>query len=255
MTALTGKRVVVTRPRAQATDLSEKLAALGMQPILFPTIEIVPPEDDALLAQAALQVEQFDWVVFTSVNGVHAFMQRMHDAGKGAGALERVGVAAIGPATAQALAAQGIQPRAVPDEYVAERIPDQLGEVMGRRILLPRARIAREALAVELRRRGAIVQEVPAYDTRAAQPGPQDWAQLRQGVDVLTFTSSSTVREWLALMASQPDVPVGGALVACIGPITAQTAHEQGLHVDIVAQVYTTTGLVQAIAAHFLSNS
>jgi uroporphyrinogen-III synthase len=250
MNALAGKRVLVTRPRAQAADLCEKLSALGMQPILFPTIEIVPPEEEAALDEAVAQVGRFDWVIFTSVNGVQAFMERLGAAGKEALGFDGVRVAAIGPATAQALTMHGVQPQVIPDEYVAERIPDGLGDVKGQCILLPRAKIAREALAVELRRRGAVVHEVAAYDTRAARPGPQDWAELRRGVDVVTFTSSSTVRELLGLLAGEPDVSLGRAGVACIGPITAQTARELGLHVDIVARVYTMNGLVQAITEY-----
>jgi uroporphyrinogen III methyltransferase/synthase len=250
MNPLAGKRVLVTRPRAQAADLCEKLSALEMQPILFPTIEVVPPEDDTALDEAVAQVGRFDWVIFTSVNGVHAFMERLRAAGRETRDFDGVRVAAIGPATAQALAMCAVQPQVIPDEYVAERIPDALGEVQGQRILLPRAKIAREVLAVELRRRGAVVHEVAAYDTRAARPSPQDWAELRRGVDVVTFTSSSTVRELVGLLAGEPDVSLGRARVACIGPITAQTARELGLHVDIVAQVYTMSGLVQAIAEY-----
>lgn len=250
MNPLAGKRVLVTRPRAQAADLCDKLLALGMQPILFPTIEIVPPEEGAALDEAAAQVGRFDWIIFTSVNGVHAFMERLRAAGKEMSAFDGVRVAAIGPATAQALTMYGVQPQVIPDEYVAERIPDGLGDVQGQHILLPRAKIAREALAVELRRRGAVVHEVAAYDTRAARPSPQDWAELRRGVDVVTFTSSSTVRELLGLLADEPDVSLGGASVACIGPITAQTAREFGLRVDVVARVYTMSGLVQAIVEY-----
>jgi uroporphyrinogen-III synthase len=252
MTSLAGKRVLVTRPRAQADDLCERLSALGMQPVCFPTIEIVPPQDLAALDDAVAQVGHFDWVVFTSVNGVSAFVERLRAAGKQpVDAFAGVQVAAIGPATAGALDAYGVRARAVPEEYVAERIPDALGELYGKRVLLPRARIARKALAIELRRRGAIVHEVAAYDTRAVWPGPEAWAALRQGVDVMTFTSSSTVREFVALLAEQPDISLAQTLVACIGPITAQTAREYGLHVDIVARVYTMSGLVQAIADYF----
>jgi uroporphyrinogen-III synthase len=125
-----------------------------------------------------------------------------------------------------------------------------MGDVRGKSVLLPRADIARAALAVELRRRGALVTEVAAYQTVAAKPDASAWAELRRGVDVATFTSSSTVREFMNLMRQEPGVTLGDALVVCIGPITAQTARELGLRVDVVARVYTMDGLVQAICEH-----
>lgn len=247
MTPLAGKRILITRPRAQAADLCAKLAALGAQPIVFPTIEIAPLEDTSRLDRAINQLSSYDWVIFTSVNGVAAFWNRLIAAGKDAGALVGIKVAAIGPATAQALKQRGIQARFMPDEYVADAIVEGIRDVRGQRILLPRADIAREALAVELERLGGMVDEIAAYRTVPAAPDTRGSAELRRGVDAITFTSSSTVRNFVALA----DRETGGAIVACIGPITAQTARELGLPVDVMATEYTLDGLVAALVDHF----
>src|SRR3989304_4102581 len=172
-------------------------------------------------------------------------------------------LAAIGPATARALEGRGVRPNLIPDEYVAEAILDKIGEVSGRWILMPRADIAREALASELSRRGAVVHEIAAYRTLPAAPDPRGLNELRRGVDAITFTSSSTVRNFVALMSGGPryidaaafrrmgrdgaPMPsLNRAAIACIGPITAQTAREAGLPVDVMArrEAYTMDGLV-----------
>lgn len=266
MSALAGKRIVITRPRAQAGDLSEKLAALNAQPILFPTIEIAPMKDFTALDSAIGQLAAYHWVIFTSVNGVEAFWDRL--IASGAGQLLELKTAAIGPATAQALERRGIHPAFLPNEYVGEAVAAGLEIVAGQRVLLPRADIAREALAVELARRGAVVDDVAAYRTLPAAPDPTGLTELRRGVDAVTFTSSSTVRNFVALLSGgeryvdtaairrmgRDGVPMpslGRAAIACIGPITAQTAREAGLPVDVVAAEYTTGGLVAALAAYF----
>ena len=249
MKPLSGRRILVTRPRAQAADLCDKLAALGAEPILFPTIEIAPLEDRAPLDRAIAGLSSYAWIIFTSVNGVTAFWERLTTAGEDEHALAAIRIAAIGPATAQALEQRGIHARFVPGEYVAEAIVDGIGDVRGQRILLPRADIAREALAVELAQRGAVVDEIAAYRTVPAVPDPDRLAELRRGVDAITFTSSSTVRNFVALAGQAPIVP--DTLVACIGPITAQTARELGLRVDLTARVYTTNGLVAALVDHY----
>ena len=247
MTPLAGKRILVTRPRAQAADLSEKLAALGAEPVVFPTIDIAALDDYSALDRAIAQLETYQWIIFTSVNGVAAFWQRLAHAKKTGQTLNDIQIAAIGPATARALNEVGVRAEFVPDEYVAERILDGMGDVAGQRILLPRADIAREALAIELERRGAIVDEIAAYRTLPAAPDPRGLSELRCGVDVITFTSSSTVRNFVALVGNE----TFGAAIACIGPITAQTAREAGLRVDVTASEYTTDGLVAALIDFF----
>lgn len=266
MSVLAGKRVVVTRARAQAAALCDRLAGLGACPIVLPTIEIAPLDDYDALDRAIRDLSQYQWVVFTSVNGVEFFWQRLALAGEGR--LPRLQIAAIGPATARALEERGVRPALVPDEYVAEALAAAIGDAAGQRVLLPRAELAREALADELGRRGAIVHEVPAYQTLPAALDLRGLAELRRGVDAVTFTSSSTVRNFVALVSGQdsyvdaaairrlgPDgVPMpslGAAIIACIGPVTAQTAREAGLPVDAVAATYTMDGLVTALVEYF----
>lgn len=247
MTSLAGKRILVTRPRAQAADLCDKLAALGAIPIQFPTIEIAPQDDYAALDKAIAGLADYQWIIFTSVNGVSAFWQRLEVTGRASDALDGIRVAAIGPATARALEKQRIAAQFIPDEYVAEAIVKGIGDVRGQCILLPRADIAREALAVELERRGAHVQEIAAYRTAPATPDPHGLAELQRGVEAITFTSSSTARNFVALVGRK----TFGAAVACIGPITAQTVRELGLPVNVMATEYTMDGLVAALVKYY----
>ena len=250
---LSAKRILITRARAQSAGLLAALSARGAVPIPFPTIEIAPMEDYARLDAALAKLHDYHWLVFTSVNGVAYFWERLAQSGLNAAALSTQRTAAIGPATAQALAQRGLRAEVVPDEYVAEAIVDGLGEVAGQWILLPRAELAREALADELGRRGAVVHEVPVYRTLPAVPDPAALAALRQGVDIITFTSASTVRNFVALL-KQERLPlkrvVNGAIVAVIGPITAQAAREAGLPVHVQAAEYTIDGLVKALENH-----
>jgi uroporphyrinogen-III synthase len=251
--ALTGLRVLVTRPEDQAEDLCDRLRALGAEPLLFPTIAIVPPEVGGSLDQAIAQLPDYDWIIFTSVNGVEHFWTRLGglrpaSAEDGEGRLSIQGkVAAIGPATAEALRGRGAPVHLMPAEYRAEAILDEIGDVAGRRILLPRADIARPALANGLRARGAQVDDVCAYRTVRGEPPRAAFDALRAGVDVITFTSSSTVRNFVSLTEG---LDFGDPLIACIGPVTAATAHELGLRVDLVAETYTIDGLLESLTNH-----
>jgi uroporphyrinogen-III synthase len=249
---LAGKRVVVTRPRAQAGELCDLLTARGAVPVQFPTIEIAPNENLSALdeAVAAGLAGSYQWIIFTSANGVAAFWSRLEARNVGPGLPATTNVAAIGPATASALRHLGVEPRFVPDEYRAEAIVEQIGDVRGDHILLPRADIAREMLAVELRRRGAVVDEISAYRTLPVQPDPAGLAELRRGVDAVTFTSSSTVRSFVAMFDGKTS-PWDAAVIACIGPVTAETARQAGLPVHVEATEYTTHGLVAALADYF----
>lgn len=247
MTSLKGKRILVTRPRAQAIELCDRLRALGAEPILFPMIEIAPMDDYAALDRAISLISQYRWIIFTSVNGVSAFWDRLTTAGADELVFNGVKVAAIGPATAQSLSKRGVRASFIPEEYVAERIVDGVGDVKGDWILLPRAELAREALADELGQRGAVVHEIAAYRTLPVAPDPHGLAELQRGVDIITFTSSSTVRNFVALVGTETQE----ALIACIGPITAQTARDLGLRVDVVAERYTIEGLVEVLVRVF----
>ncbi len=246
---LLGKRVLITRARDQAGALVDRLAELGAEPIEFPTIQIIPPQDFGPLDAAIGRLPAYDWVIFTSVNGVAFFWERLAATGKNARALDHAQIGAIGPATAQALMQCGLRVHFTPTQFIAESILDTIGNVAGKRILLPRADIAREALADGLRKRGALVDEIAAYRTVPARLSPdlRD-AVLGGRIDIATFTSSSTVRNFVhALGGIDPAEALRGAQIACIGPITAQTARELGLRVDIIAKEHTIEGLVKAI--------
>lgn len=249
---LFGRRIVVTRSRAQAPELVAALSELGAQPIEFPTLRVVDPPDPERLRQAARSVDTYDWVLFTSVNGVERFWTALGQCGRDARAFAGTRLAAIGPGTAAALAARGLQADLVPEKYVAEGILEALaglGPWAGRRVLLPRAAGARDVLPQGIAGWGAQVDEVPAYTTEPDR-GDVDGlrGELRGGhVDAITFTASSTVRNFVEAIGAEID----GAAVAVIGPVTARTARELGLPVQIEAASHTIRGLVDALCEHF----
>jgi uroporphyrinogen III methyltransferase/synthase len=249
---LFGLQVLVTRPREKAAQTAAQLRDLGAEPVIFPTIAIRPPESWKPLDTALEDLPSTDWVVFTSTNGVRFFWQRLREIGRDARALAGTRLAAIGPVTGRELAKHGLQADLIPDEYVAEALLDHIGPVDGKRILLPRADIARPLLTDGLRAAGAEVNEVTAYRTVPA--ASEDVEQIRRmltkgEIDVLTFTSSSTVRNFVASLRPLPDLPQG-ITVACIGPITAQTAEESGLPVHVSAREHTIEGLLSALVEH-----
>lgn len=249
---LFGRRIVVTRSRAQAADLLRALAELGAEPIEFPTIRVAAAPDPEPLRSAARSLERYDWVVFTSVNGVDRFWRALREVGRDARAFGGARIAAIGPGTARALAARGLQPDRVPQEYVAEGVLEALaplGPWAGRRVLLPRAAGARDVLPRGLEEMGARVDEVAAYTTEPDRGNVERLREaLREGrVDAITFTASSTVRNFVAAVGAELD----GAAVAAIGPITARTARELGLPVHIEAEEHTISGLLDALCEHF----
>ena len=269
---LQGRRILVTRTREQAGTLSERLRSLGAVPVEFPTIRIVPPQDWEPLDNALkrLSASGYDWLIFTSTNGVNICFDRLRTLGYRSDNLGNVRVAAIGPATAAALTQQGINADLVPDEFIAESVAaaliddtQQKGESLeGKRILLARAAEARKVLVTELQKAGAIVDEVAAYYTVAVAGDDvrsQEVVHLLQShqLDTITFTSSSTVRNFMQwLMQCEPGfvdefirlvTKHAQPKIACIGPITSQTAREFGLHVHIEAQEFTIDGLVNAI--------
>ena len=251
---LTGRVVLVTRAREQAGAFADLLEAAGARVVLVPTIAIEPPDSWAPL-DAALAGD-FHWVVFTSVNGVAMVRRRVDPTGRGRALLERARLAAIGPATAGALGDWGLTAQVVPGEYVAESLVSCLRPLVaaGERVLLPRAAETRDVLVRELAALGAHVTEVAAYRTRpASEQAPALRAALTDGqVDVVTFTSSSTVRSFCALFGAA-ELPrlLSGVTVACIGPITRATAEGRGLATQIVPADYTIPGLARAIVAHF----
>jgi uroporphyrinogen III methyltransferase/synthase len=249
---LAGLRVLVTRARQQASALSSRLIELGAVPIEYPTIEIQPLDDPSPLDAALREVEQFDWLVFTSTNGVDAFWARLEAIGKDARALARARIGAIGPSTAAALHAHGIVADWLPCEFVTASILDGFRqyELNGARMLLARADIAPPPLADGLREQGAIVSDVSAYRTiPSAESRARLLAALEQHqVDVITLTSSSTARNLVDGIGGRLDL-LQGLTIASIGPVTATTARDLGLQVTVEADVYTIDGLVEALLA------
>ncbi|MCL6610634.1 MAG: uroporphyrinogen-III C-methyltransferase [Peptococcaceae bacterium] len=248
---LFGTRVLVTRSREQAGVLSRAIEELGGQAVEFPAISIADPCDFGPLDRALARVSDYRWIIFTSANGVNYFFDRLIKAGGDIRDLKGVNICAIGPKTRDCLAAYGLRVEYVPGEYRAEEIAAGLrGRISpGDPVLLPRADIARKALAELLEREGARVDEVVAYRTVAGDGRREEVRRMvRNGeIDIITFTSSSTVKNFLSL-AGEDLLPLPeGVRVACIGPVTAGTARSMGLPVHIEAEEYTIEGLVKAI--------
>ncbi|MBI2467561.1 MAG: uroporphyrinogen-III synthase [Candidatus Rokubacteria bacterium] len=253
---LAGRRVVVTRPRAQAARFAALLEAYGAEVVALPTIRLEPPEDWRPLDEALARLSDFDWVVFTSANGVAAFRRRLARAGRDRTALGRARVAAIGPETAQALRTAGIEAEVVPPEYRAEGLAEALRPRVGpgAAVLVVRAAEAREVLPEALERLGARVTVAPAYRTVLVREGAEEVLGLLEArrVDVVTFTSSSTVRGFMTLAGSEElRRLLTGVALAAIGPITAATLAEYGFQAAIVPGEYTIPALAAAIAAYF----
>jgi uroporphyrinogen III methyltransferase/synthase len=250
---LFGRRVVVTRARTQAGELSADLEKLGAEVHEFPTIEINPPADFGPLDAAIRDLDSFSLIVFTSVNGVEAFLKRLQHHGLDLRALPRdAKVAAIGPATAERIERAGLRVDVVPEEYRAEALIEALGTqpLAGERVLIPRAKVAREVLPEKLREAGAEVVVPPAYESVPSSGGKEEVSlRLQSGeIDCVTFTASSTVENFVgAFGAEEAARLLAGTRVACIGPITADTARRYGLRVDAEGKEYTIPGLIEAV--------
>jgi len=265
---LLGIRVLIGRARHQAGALSTQLRQLGAQVLEIPFIEVRPPRSFRPLDTALKNLPTYDWLILTSVNGVDAMWKRMQKLGTDNRQLRtenwelRTGsplhIAAIGPATQKAIEQRGIQVDIVPKEYVAESVVRALkNKVQGKRVLLVRAKVARDVIPNELRRAGAHVDVVEAYETvvpqssrtrlRAALSNP------RRRPHLVTFTSSSTVRNFVDLIGSRTAKSrarlLGGILMSSIGPVTSSTLRDLGLPVDIAAKEFTIPGLIAAIVA------
>ncbi|MBI3329777.1 MAG: uroporphyrinogen-III synthase [Nitrospinae bacterium] len=258
---LTGKKILVTRPREQASRFSALLREYGAEPIEIPTIQIDAPSSWQPLDQAITAIRAYDWLVFTSVNGVQAFFLRFEQLGRRLVELQGLKLCAIGPETAKHLRAHGVQVDVVPAEYRAEAVVEALSQfpLQGRRVLIPRASVAREVLPRALEAQGAQVEVVEAYRTvlPAAQVEPEVRRLLEQrAIAAVTFTSSSTVANFAALVGGTI-VPhlLHGVVVACIGPITAETARSYGLTPEILPKEYTIPALARAIAEYFTKRS
>lgn len=253
---LFGRRIVVTRPRQQSAPLEALLSRQGATPVPCPSIAVRPLREVDL----AVLERPFDWVVFTSVNGVGSLVDLLRSAGRDVRALGPARIAAIGPETAAAADRAGLRVDHVPPQYVAESLLESFPvTVQGCRILIPRAREARDVLPATWRDRGAEVVVLPVYETIPDEAGA---AALREAlgaapVDALTFTASSTVRSFLelAVAAGVPRAMLESIPAACIGPVTAATAREAGFSIVVSAETHTTLGLVDALGEYFSSEA
>jgi len=255
---LFGKRIVVTRAREQASGFLARLSLLGADCVQFPTIKVVPPESWEPLDSALRQLSRYDWVLFTSVNGVKFFIERLRFLEKDVRDLKGIMIGAIGPKTAGMWLEMGITPDLVPGEYRAEAVVEGLAGwgVKGRKILIPRAVRAREILPEALREMGAEVDLVPAYRTvRPDDDVDRVGKMMERGeIHLVTFTSSSTVTNFMQMFGGrEPEVKdwMTSVSVACIGPVTAKTAEGFGIHVDIIPPAYTIDSLTDAIVGYF----
>ena len=253
---LMGQCIVVTRAREQASDLVKRLSDLGAECLECPTIKVSPPQDVKPLDQAMENLSSYDWLIFTSVNGVNFFFERLFQKNKDVRALKDIHTAVIGPATEKRLFDFGLKSDIVPESYRAESVVKAFAgkDVTGRKILLPRAKEARPVLPLELKKMGAVVDEVTAYCTHAVKDNTDVLsARLKErSIDMITFTSSSTVKNFRALFPNEDlkDL-MRGVTIASIGPVTADTARDLGFDVHIIAESYTIPGLCQAILTHF----
>lgn len=246
---LFGQRILVTRTISQAPILSRTLRELGAEPVELPAIDIIPDPFPELTEKAARDLPYYDWVIFTSTNGVEVFLEKVRQLGYDARRFGNAKIAAIGNATAERLRRNFIQPDFVPDEFVAEAVLDGLRQtgIDGARILIPRAEVARTTLPDGLRESGATVDVVPVYRTIPGTPDPQVIDRIDAGeIDIVTFTSSSTVTNLIDMLDGDPD-RLQSSSIACIGPITEATAVEYGLEVAITAEEYSIPGLIDAL--------
>ncbi|MDA8407965.1 MAG: uroporphyrinogen-III C-methyltransferase [Deltaproteobacteria bacterium] len=255
---LFGKRIIVTRSREQSRKMAEKISANGGEPILFPTIEIAAPTDYGPLDDAISRASEFDWILFTSENGVKRFFKRFFDLGRDIRELAGPKFGAIGPVTANAIASTGIKVEMLAKEFLAEGLLKVFeGEdLTGRRFLIPRAEKARDVLPEGLENKGALVEVTPVYQT--LRPSRADVESIKnsflgKSIDAVTFTSSSTVNHFMEMFeGSDIKELLSGTLIASIGPITSNTLGRHGLKASIEAREYTIDGLIKALMSHYV---
>lgn len=253
---LFGKTIVVTRSRAQASDMVARLTELGAHCLEFPVIKTIPPEDPSAIDRAIDLLSDYHWIIFTSVNGVDAFFNRLWEKGKDARSLGGLRTACIGPVTADRLRLRGVGTDILPASFRAESIAAafQKEPMADKRVLLPRAAEARMVLPEELSRMGARVDEIAVYRTVSDTDNAENLIQKLENheIDVITFTSSSTVENFKKLMPENRfKALMQNVVIAAIGPITAETATKNGFQVAISADTYTIPGLCDAITAYF----
>jgi len=256
---LFGKRIVITRARTQASNLVSQLSKLGAACIEIPTIEISPPEDITPLKESIENLKHYDWIVFTSVNGVKFFFDTLYEMGKDVRALGHLKFACIGPVTKERLRDHGIVSDILPQTYQAESVIEAFSgvEIKNKKILLPRAKVARTILPEELEKMGAKVDEVTAYETHLNQEGKKELMELLKNheIDAVTFTSSSTVSNFMSFFDSEDEKKLLNNIVfASIGPITSDTARFLGIEPDIEATEFTIPGLIDSLLNYYESH-
>jgi len=251
---LFGKGVVITRPEKQADDLAQLLTREGAHPLSFPTIKIVPPPNWRDLDAAIKNLEDYDWLIFTSANGVAFFFERLFAKNKDIRDLKGIKICCIGPATAQQVQSKGIMVDLVPKKFISEGILESFSgiDLRGKKILIARAAKARDVLPAGLKKSGAKVDVVTAYETVNSGKKKNELETLfkENQVDVITFTSSSTVNNFVKIMGRKFSLPKD-IKIACIGPVTVAAAKKAGLPVDIHQEEYTMKGLVGALIDYF----
>ena len=257
---LKGKRILITRPGDQAEELIARLNTLGAEPILFPTIRIVPPKSWEEVDKAIDSLLTYDTIIFTSVNGVKKFFQRLQEKGKDSGSFGKATICAIGPSTASEIEKFNLRADIVPEKFQAEFVVDSLERhgIAGKRFLLPRAEKAREVLPDEIKKRRGHIDVVTVYRTTKGEGNVEEVRELFQkgSIDVITFTSSSTVNNFVDLLGKESIAElINGCVVAAIGPITAETAGPLGIKTDVMAKEYTIPGLVEAMKEYFRDKS
>ena len=251
---LFGKGIVVTRPKHQADDLARLLGKAGARAIFFPTIKIVPPHDWSGLDAALNKLDTYNWIIFTSANGVQYFFERLHELNKDIRELKGIKICCIGPATAWQIKKRGIKVDLVPEYYISEGILKSFAalDLQGQKVFIPRAASARDVLPEGLRKMGASVDVVAAYETIISGKKKEELLELIRDnrVDVIIFTSSSTVINFSEIMGEDFILPQQ-IKIACIGPVTEAAAHKAGFNVAIRQKEYTMDGLVQSLIRYF----
>ncbi len=252
---LFGKKILVTRSREQASDLAERLRELGAWPIEFPTIEIVPPSSWADVDHCLKQMIAYDWLIFTSVNGVKFLISRLLALGMDIRDLKGPKICAIGPKTAEVLRDLNLQVDFIPSEYRAEGLLQRWRglNLKGKKFLIPRAKVARDLLPEELRKAGAVVDVVEVYQTILPQREQAKICQLlkEREISAITFTSSSTAQNFTEIIGEEVKELTAGIPIASIGPITAAKVRSLGMETTIMPEEYTIPALVDALVAYF----
>ena len=259
-------KVLITRPRKQAKIFADNLRKAGFEPIFFPVIQIRAMDDPSSLEEAMPHLDTYDWVIFTSANAVDVFFDYVIARSRNTATKQspsqawrllrsarrdrNIKIAAVGPKTEASLKSRGVTVDFVPEEYEGEAILSGLGDIEGKWIFLPRAEIARETLPQQIIAAGGTVHEIAIYQTLPEHPDEEGLAALRAGVDVITFTSPSTVKNFLALTMRAGIDPFnlkGNPVFACIGPITKIAAEKEGLTVSVMPENYTVEGMVESL--------